>query len=91
MKKHIKTIHKEVANDILLEVYWESDEQSNFYGCGNCKYETNSEKGLNLHIEDSQKLVYECERCHFKCKTEALLERHRKQKHQRNSSHKCDS
>ena len=82
VKQHIKVSHKEVANDVLLNAYWERDDQVIYsFECGNCSYETSSEKNENLYIEVCQKLNSKCDKCNFKCTTAGLLEIHRSVKH----------
>ena len=82
MKTHIKSNHEEVTKDELLDAYWESDQEQTYsLGCGNCEFETNSKKYLNLHIDECQDLKYKCDQCNFNCKTAGLLKRHRNQKH----------
>ena len=44
VKQHIKVSHKEVANDVLLNAYWERDDQVIYsFECGNCRFETTSD------------------------------------------------
>ena len=80
--RHIKVIHEDIAKDVLGKAFWLCDDQAAYaFECGNCDFNTSSEKCLNLHIEDCQGLNYKCDKCNFKCKTAGLLKRHKSQKH----------